>query len=506
MSRNETLVLIFSIFVAGICSLIYELLIATTSSYFLGDSITQFSVTIGIYMASMGIGSYFSRYFSDEFLLENFILIELILGVLGGLCVPLLYASFAYSGYFQLSSIAMTIAIGILIGLEIPLLSRLMKDYYRLKENISNVMSLDYAGALLATLAFPFILLPTLGTFKSSVFFGLVNMSIAVAMLWCFADKIGHKRRSILKRYLVLSVLLLSTLMLFSNVLLKQWSNSLYTDRIIYTKETPYQKIVITKYKDDLRLFLNGNLQFSSIDEYRYHEALIHIPLSLATSAKKILILGGGDGLAVRELLKYTSIASIDLIDLDPEMSRLGKQHPYLRALNKNSLHNSKVNIKNMDAFVYLNQPHAAYDVIIIDLPDPNNTALARLYSKEFYRLVKNNLTPNGLFVTQATSPFFAKEAFWTIFNTIKSSDFIQTTPYHVNVPSFGEWGFIMGSNRQFNIADISLSIETRYLSQNSLSRMWQFEKDIAYIQKRTSTLDKPLVLGSYLKGWTYWN
>ncbi len=506
MSCKETRVLIFSIFIAGVCSIIYELLIATTSSYFLGDSITQFSITIGVYMAAMGVGSYLSRYITDQSLLEKFILIELVLGVTGGLCVPLLYASFAYTGYFQLSSVAMTVAIGVLIGLEIPLLSRLMKDHYTLKDNISNVMSLDYSGALLATLAFPFILLPLLGTFKSSVFFGLVNMSIAVVILWCFAEKIGRSRLRILQGYLALSVLLLVTLMVFSNGLLKQWSSSLYTDRIIYTKETPYQKIVMTKYKDDVRLYLNGNLQFSSIDEYRYHEALVHIPVNLAPSVQKILVLGGGDGLVVRELLKYPEISLIDLVDLDPAMSKLGKEHPYLKALNKGSLHNKKVNIMNQDAFVYLSNRQHLYDLIIIDLPDPNNTALSRLYSKEFYRLVKSNLGPNGLFVTQATSPFFAKDAFWTIFETIKSAGFIQIAPYHVHVPSFGEWGFIIGSRKKQDINNISLNIETRYLSEQSLPRVWQFEKDISYVGMQVSTIDNPEILQAYLKGWVYWN
>jgi len=504
--RKEARVLIFSIFIAGVCSIIYELLIATTSSYFLGDSITQFSITIGVYMAAMGVGSYLSRFFTDKKLLENFILIELMLGVTGGLCVPLLYASFAYTGYFQLSSLVMTVAIGVFIGLEIPLLSRLMKDYYTLKDNISNVMSLDYSGALLATLAFPFILLPLMGTFKSSIFFGLVNMSIAVVILWCFAPGMGKSRLRILQAYLALSVLFLATLFMFSNVLLKEWSNSLYTDRIIYTKETPYQKIVMTKYKNDFRLFLNGNLQFSSIDEYRYHEALVHVPVNLADSVEKVLILGGGDGLVVRELLKYPLISSIDLVDLDPVMSKLGKEHPYLRALNKSSLHNKKVSIKNQDAFVYLNNSSHRYDLIIIDLPDPNNTALARLYSKEFYRLVKNSLNSQGLFVTQATSPFFAKEAFWTMFETIKSTGFVQVAPYHVNVPSFGEWGFIIGSREKRDINNISLNIETRYLSEKTLSRLWQFEKDLSYVGVQVSTIDNPKILEAYLKGWVYWN
>ena len=125
-SIRESHILLFSIFVAGLCSIIYELLIATTGAYFLGDSITQFSLTIGVYMAAMGVGSYFSRFVPDKPLLVYFIGFELLLALLGGLSVPLLYFAYAYGLPLQVISVLLTTLIGILIGLEIPLLSRLM--------------------------------------------------------------------------------------------------------------------------------------------------------------------------------------------------------------------------------------------------------------------------------------------------------------------------------------------------------------------------------------------
>ncbi len=506
MKDKETKILILSVFIAGLCSIIYELLIATASSYFLGDSIKQFSITIGAYMAAMGVGSYFSRSVSDHNLLIKFISFELLLGLIGGLSVPLLYASFAYTSYFQTSSIVLTLLIGFLIGLEIPFLSRLLEKHYSLKINISTVLSVDYFGALIATLIFPFLLLPLFGTFKTSIFFGLINMSIAVILLWTFSDVIDFTKKKILWIYTVFVTLLLGGTFILSNTLLSEWSNSLYTDRIVFTKETVYQNIVMTKHKEDVRLYLNGNLQFSSSDEYRYHEALVHVPMNFVKSPKKVLVLGGGDGLGVREVLKHKSVKRITLIDLDPEITRLGSENKNVLRVNQGSMNDKKVNIVNDDAFKYLLNTREVYDVIIIDLPDPNNPSLARLYSREFYKLVKLRLAKKGVFVTQATSPFFARQAYWTIFSSIKAGSFLTVIPYHVNVPSFGDWGFILGANKIIDQTKWNADVPTRFLDEGVFQKIWAFGKDVAYLNLEPSTIDHPRVLELYLKGWTYWN
>ncbi|ODS24104.1 spermidine synthase [Candidatus Endobugula sertula] len=506
MKDKETKILILSVFIAGLCSIIYELLIATASSYFLGDSIKQFSITIGFYMAAMGVGSYLSRLISDDDLLLKFIRFELLLGLIGGFSVPLLYTAFAYTDYFQTSSIILTICIGVLIGLEIPFLSRLLEKHYSLKVNISYVLSVGYFGALIATLIFPFLLLPLLGTFKTSVFFGLINMTIAIILLWCFSDMISLSKKKLLWIHTFLVILLLGGVFLLSNTLLEQWGNNLYNDRIVFSKETHYQNVVITKDKDDVRLYLNGHLQFSSSDEYRYHESLVHVPLGFLSNPESILILGGGDGLGVREVLKYSSVKHITLVDLDPEISHLAQNNHHLLNLNLNSLAHPKVHVVNADAYQFLLKNRTQYDAIVIDLPDPNNTSLARLYSTEFYKLVGINLKPNGLFVTQASSPFYARKAYWTTYATIQSAGFDFTLPYHVNVPSFGEWGFIIGSYRSRKSVQWSLTVETKFLDEGIVDRAWVFGKDIAYRKLTPSSIDHPKVLEHYLKGWMYWN
>jgi len=506
LPRNkESVVLIISVFIAGLCSIIYELLIGTTSSYFLGDSVKQFSLTIGFYMAAMGFGSYISRYFTQN-LLEKFIGVEILLGLLGGVSVPVLYLAFAYTNQFEVYKFGFILSIGALIGLEIPLLTRLMDDYYSLKVNISNILSLDYFGALIATLLFPFILLPFVGTFKSSLVFGLVNMIIGFINLWAFKDELSSYSR---KLYFVVSVLataILTTMLFGSTALLNNWHNQAYEDRVVFAKQSNYQSVVVTKNKEDIRLFLNGSLQFSSIDEYRYHESLIHVPMSVGRDIKNVLILGGGDGMAIRELLKYPQIEHITLVDLDPVVTEIAISNHYLKTLNQDSLKNSKVTILNKDAFVFLKESRQKFDFVVSDLPDPNNVSLARLYSIEFYKFLQNRMSDDAIFVSQATSPFFAKKTFWCIDRTIKYSGITHTYPYHVNVPSFAEWGFIMASKSKIDISKIDIQVETKFLENSTAKKAFLFGKDIKVNSKSYSSLDSPVVLNYYLSEWKYWN
>ncbi len=504
-SHKNTIILIASVFIAGLCSIVYELLISTASSYFQGDSVKQFSITIGLYMAAMGIGSYVSRLIKKN-LLSKFIFIEIILGFLGGISIPLLYAAYAFTDSYSFFMVLLIVAIGILIGLEIPLLTRIMEEYYTLSVNISNILSVDYLGALIATMLFPFVLLPLLGTFRSSLFFGIINMGIGFMNLWCFSDKLKFSQRKIYKYATISVCLILTSLLVSSQFLIDNWSNSLYEDRIIYSKQTKYQKIVITHNKDDVRLYLDGNLQFSSIDEYRYHEALVHVPMSFAKKNASILILGGGDGLAARELLKYPEIESICIVDLDPDMISISRKNIYLEKLNEGSLESSNVTIINEDAFVYLSGTSALFDLIISDLPDPNNISLSRLYSKEFYRLISKRLSASGLFVAQATSPFFAKKAFWCIHNTVKKAGFKTIRPYHVYVPSFGDWGFILASQRNLDMDDLNVNVRTRYVENRIIKKFFTFEKDLMDLTPECSTIDRPTILTYYLDGWRYWN
>lgn len=506
--RKEAGILIMSVFIAGLCSIVYELLISTTTSYFLGDSIKQFSITIGLYMAAMGIGAYVSRGVKGA-LLPTFVIVEIALGFLGGVCIPILYlvyAAAADSYYFVM--VLLVLCIGILIGLEVPLLTRIMERYYTLKVNISNVLSLDYFGALVATLLFPFVIMPFVGLFRSSLVFGLVNMIIGYMVLWGFRKAFSP---GLYRTFVVASViagLVLAALFVASPALTGLWSKSLYSDQIIYETQTPYQRLVLTRDRDDVRLFINGNLQFSTIDEYRYHESLVHTSLGgIRSRLRKVLVLGGGDGLVARELLKYESVDSIFVVDLDPKMTEIARTNNWMRKINRGSLEDPRVVVINTDAFNFVKRKTGTFDVVIADLPDPSNVSLARLYSFEFYQMVHNRLSPGGVFVTQATSPFFSSRAFWSIVATLELSAFEHVVPYHAYVPSFGDWGFVAASDTEFADVNTRIEVPTRYLSPEVVACSFQFAPDLRQDRHlaTASTMDNPEVLSAYLKGWRYW-
>ena len=360
----ETLVLFVTIFVVGLCTIVYELLIGSVSSYFLGDSIKQFSITIGLSMAAMGMGTLISRSIHDN-LFQWFISVEIILGLIGGLSVPLLFAAYSLTTLYYPIMITLIVIIGILIGLEIPLLTRIMEKTYALRENISNVLSLDYLGALGATLLFPFILLPFFGIFKSSLLIGSLNVLIGLFNFWYFRKYIGIDKAPRLKLFMAAISILLIGMLFWSQNLINAWETNVYEDRVILSKQSAYQKIVLTKHKEDFRLYLDGHLQFSSIDEYRYHESLVHIPLSLMKHPENILVLGGGDGLAVREILKYPGVKTITVVDLDPEITRLGLTNNLFLKLNHSSLKDDRVQIKNVDGFKFLEDASEFYETLI---------------------------------------------------------------------------------------------------------------------------------------------
>jgi spermidine synthase len=277
---------------------------------------------------------------------------------------------------------------------------------------------------------------------------------------------------------------------------------NLYADEIIYTETTPYQRIVLTRWKDDVRLFLNGNLQFSSRDEYRYHEALIHPALQAVKQPRRALVLGGGDGLAVREILKYPSIERITLVDLDPGMTRLFSTLPLLRELNRDALLSPKLEVVNDDAFLWLEKSGEYYDFIVVDFPDPNNFMLGKLYTNTFYRLLEKRLAEHGLAVIQATSPLYARQSFWCIVNTLQSVG-LRTAPYHALVPSFGEWGFIIAS-RQPYVQPGHYDAELRFVSADLTPVLFQFPRDMAPVQTEINRLNNQALVHYYEAEWKH--
>ncbi|MEM9992041.1 MAG: polyamine aminopropyltransferase, partial [Bacteroidota bacterium] len=477
---SEKGITILAVFIAGLCSIIYELLISTTASYFLGDSIKQFSIIIGVYMAAMGVGSYFSKFFPERLIL-SFVLVELLLGIIGGISVPLLYYCFEQVDRitYQFLTIALTALIGFFTGLEIPLLARIMKQYYPLKVNLANVLSLDYMGALLATLLFPFLLLPFFGTFRTGVFFGGVNVFLGLFVLWYFSAHTQKNARRILNASAVSVILCFLLLLYFTQPLLARWDDAAFSHKVIFSKQTPYQHLILTKNRADVRLYINRVIQFSSLDEYRYHESLALLPLNVSTHPYQVLILGGGEGLLAREVLKDPRVEQVTVVDLDAEVFRLARENPYVKIINEGAAIHPKVRLVPQDALSFLMDAGQYYDVILADLHDPSNDAVARLYSKHFYRLVQSRLSANGVFATQATSTFHTKNAFWCIEETIQQSGFEHVYPFHTYVPSFGDWGFVMASKQLIEPSAYQLDVPTQYLDTSTVKKHFHFEEDI---------------------------
>ncbi|MGC4081299.1 MAG: hypothetical protein QM736_04080 [Vicinamibacterales bacterium] len=289
--------------------------------------------------------------------------------------------------------------------------------------------------------------------------------------------------------------------MVWANRIQDLAEGNLYADDVVFTRTTPYQRIVLTAWRDDLRLFLNSNLQFSSRDEYRYHEALVHPGLSALSDAKRILILGGGDGLALREVLKYANVERVTLVDLDPEMTRLFSTHPELVRLNHGSLTDPRLTIVNADAFTWLESGQDVYDFAIVDFPDPSNFSLGKLYTTTFYRMLTRRLSPSATFVVQATSPLFARQSYWCIVETIEQAG-LAVAPYHVYVPSFGEWGFVL-AGRSAPARPASLPHDLRFLTMETLPELFTFASDMARVPVEPNRLNTQALVRYYEREWS---
>ncbi len=471
-------ILLVSIAVVALCGIVYELIIGTVSSYLLGNSVYQFSLTIGFFMFAMGVGSYLSKFIGLH-LVERFILVEIALAVIGGICSLSLFMTFPVApGFYQAVMLGFILAIGTLVGLEIPLLTRILAAGGGTRRSIANVMSLDYGGALIGSVAFPLLLLPGLGLIRSSFAIGLANILVALVNVIWLRD---HVRRPGMMIGLVTGVAIaLALLTLLGGWLTAYAQHHLYFDTVVWRKQSAYQSLVVTENwpRRDLRLFIDGHIQFSSEDEHRYHEALVHPAMAWTGPARRVLIMGGGDGLAAREVLKYPEVEHVDLVDLDPDMTRLATDFAPLARLNGNALEDPRVHLVHEDAFVFIKREGAPYDRIILDFPDPHNEAIAKLYAVEFYAMAAARLTEDGVLVSQSSSPFFARRAYWSVRDTLEEI-FPQTVSYHVTVPSFGPWGFHMAT-RSGHGGLSALPVPTRFLTLDGFAAARTFPIDMA--------------------------
>ena len=493
--------LVLSVFVVASCGLAYELIAGALSSYLLGDSILQFSSIIGCYLFAMGVGSHLSRYVKDEDTLTRFVDIEMLVGVIGGISAAGLFLVFAWlSAPFRTVLYAMVFVLGVLVGMEIPLVMRVLNARQtEFKELVSRVLTFDYLGALVVSLLFPLVLAPKLGLSRTGFLFGMLNVAVAIWTTWIFRHEVKNARARVLTAAMLLG--LLGGGFVIGERLTYFAEKGLYGDEIVYATTTPYQRLVVTRWKDDLRLYINGNLQFSSRDEYRYHEALVHPLLQSMPWARNVLILGGGDGLALREVLRYSNIKNVTLVDLDHAMTDLFSTSEPLRALNHNSFHDPRVKVVNQDAGRWLEQAPDVFDAVIVDFPDPSSFGLGKLYSVPLYRLLAHHISEHGYAVIQSTSPYFAPHAYWSIDATLREAQY-QTWPYHLYVPSFGEWGFVLAGKHPGFVPPTHYQLPMKYLNADTTHEMFTFPPDMQRLAVEPNRLNNQSLVRYFEQDW----
>lgn len=504
LQRKQERVLLASVLVVATCGLVYELISATMASYLLGDSVTQWSLVIGVYLSAMGLGSWLSKYVETS-LPERFVHVQLIIAIVGGFSATALFFGFGVLSTVRPLLFLILVVVGTMVGLEIPLLMRLLQPGVALKDLVARVLAFDYLGALAASILFPLALLPSLGLVRTALLFGLLNAAVALWSTRMFANVL--KRPGWMTAQAVAVLAVLGGGFAYGKAIEDFGESQLYDFPVVFSKKTPYQRLTITRWKSDIRLFIDGNLQFSSADEHRYHEALVHPALAAALPwqgdrARKVLVLGGGDGLAVRELLRYDDVASIDLVDLDPAMTELFSSHPLLTQLNRDSLSDDRVTVHNDDAMEWLAKHGRAggepFDVAIVDLPDPNNFSLGKLYTRSFYRLLRTQLAQDAVAIVQSTSPYFAPRSYWCIVETLRAAG-LNPKPFHAYVPSFGDWGFVLVSPQPREAPDtLRAGVPLRYLTDAGLRSMFEFPADQAPRNVEINRLNDQLLVHYY--------
>jgi spermidine synthase len=505
-------------FTTGGAGLVIEYVIATTTSFILGSSIIVFSLVIGVMLGAMGAAGWIQERVGDNNLLEKFFAIEVLLALAGGFApIVLFWAYGAYTEHFNLILYTLTVFIGLLIGLEIPVVMRIIAQLgIGLRVNLKYVFGADYLGAMVFMLLWVFWLLPSFPITEVGFMVSCLNFLVAIVAVMYFGWLGGFRYF-----YSVVAITVLVALALgYGYANNRSWSvyleQRMYEDPIIYQATTKYQHLVLTESKQGLcgveyRLYINGNTQFSSCDEMVYHDNLVHPAMNLAAAHDRVLILGGGDGLALRDVLTY-SPQSVTLVDLDPDMVDLARDNPYLSELNRQAfadarvttlespavaqeggmytpvammsgeidpdtgapeiIHVTDVQRMHIDAGKFLEIVSDTYDVIIVDLPDPSSVEISRLYSRGFYQHLARRLAPGGVAVVQSTSPIHAREVYLEIGRTIAAAG-LEVIPYHDNVPSFGEWGYWLACQGEgcaerirSDIAALdSFLVSTRYLT-----------------------------------------
>ncbi|KAA1248028.1 polyamine aminopropyltransferase [Aquimarina sp. RZ0] len=507
MLQKKSRILKLALFATGLSGIVAEYILSTLATYFLGDSVFQWTMILSIMLFSMGVGSRLSTFFTTK-ILEKFLIAEFLLSILTSTAALATYFLMGMTENIGVVIYSFSISIGLLIGMEIPLVTRINEENEELRTNIAGVMENDYYGSLIGGLFFVFIGLPFLGLTHTPFILGGVNFLVAIALFIRLKNYIDISYR--LPFTITIPVILCIILFLSYNAdeIVLYGEQKRYNDKVVFSKQTRYQKITITQWKEHYWLYLNSSKQLCTFDEFLYHEPLVHPVMKLTKDPRNVLILGAGDGCAIREVLKYKNVEQITLVDIDPEMTKIGKTNEIFTTMNDSAYYDPKVRVVNQDAFQFLENTTAFYDVMILDFPDPKSIDLNRVYTKEFYRLCHRRLRPFGHIITQAVSPYYTTKAFRSIEKTIGDSGF-NVLPIRNHVYSFGEWGWVIGSKQEtknklkerlLNMNFDDLDVE--WITNESMNLMTSFGRDLIKIDSvEVNTVRNPVLYKYYLDG-----
>jgi len=488
---DDTLLILTMAVLAG-CGLIYEYLLSHYAGRVLGVMESTIYTMIGLMIVSMGLGAFAARKVRCAF--NGFVYLELIIALLGSSAILIIGGLIAitqilptiiadtfllppdmtpHGGIFKLLNVIafnspyfFGVILGFFIGMEIPLIARIREDIHgqHLANNLGTIYGADYIGAGIGAAIWVLFLL-SIDISKAAAITASLNLIAGSFFILRYWQKLTW-RKTFVSLHLILALIII-LLFNLGNQWLNQMNSLLYLDKVVYSTKTRYQQLTFTErhmginadttQHNIINFYLNGRLQFSSIDEHIYHDYLVAPVLAGSARHDNILIIGGGDGLALRDVLNYAP-KSVTLIDLDSELinvfqtpskhlpTRLTKQ---IKNINKNSLQDKRVNIVRADAFIAINNllnAKKVFDAIIVDLPDPSHPDLNKLYSVNFYARLKQLLSGDGLIAIQSTSPYHAKSSFISIGKTLSAANFLHVQQYHDNVPSFGEWGWTIAA------------------------------------------------------------
>ncbi|TDE16007.1 polyamine aminopropyltransferase [Jiangella asiatica] len=515
-SRTARAVILAAALVCAACGLVYELALIALGSYLIGDTVVQASIVVSVMVFAMGVGSLLAKPL-QRYPAMSFVMVESLLALLGGSAVLILYQAFATTDLYTPMMVVLAALIGVLIGAEIPLLMTMLQRIRAQDAGsaVADMFAADYLGALLGGLAFPFVLLPAFGLVRGTIAAGALNLVAGtVVVAWLFRRSVPRRGWAAIAALAATVSTVLTVLLVRADDIEVDARQRLFRDPITHAERSDHQEIVLTERHrlsgvDDVRLFLNGDLQFASPDEYRYHESLVHP--AMAGSHDRVLVLGGGDGLALREILRYPDVEEVTLVELDPAVLDLAREHASLRELNRDAFADERVDAVDADAFGWVRDQVDAgaepYDVVVVDMPDPDSTATSKLYSLEFYGMVRGLVAGDGRMVVQAGSPFFAPRSFACIEATVAAAGF-GVAPYMVSVPSFGDWGFLLaapGDASKPAAPPLRLPDDApplRYLSADVLRAATVFPPDRVVTDAEVSTLLDPVVLEYVRQEW----